>query len=178
MDKVPSFDTGEAPRRSTFALDMTLIQVRLVMAAATLFCASPVCAVEPAAAVARASLVRPAVRWDKSSFVQVNLAGTNDAFGALVGYSQGGFVIALIREGETLAPFFLEFGIGQSQDSLCAAPVRLSTEKLSCGSQVPGDLPGCRVGPRSQQLVLTDGDCDPIVVYWDDRNHGPSWWRN
>ena len=154
--------------------------ILLIAAAAFLIGVSPVGAVDRSEALAQVSANMPTVRWDRSSFVQVNLAGTDSTLGAVVGYVDAGFVVALIGDSakEGLRPLFLKFGIGQAQDSLCATPVRLQVQSLTCDLDGGGSLPGCQVSGNSQELVLSDGDCDPITVYWDHKRHGPSWWRN
>jgi hypothetical protein len=137
-------------------------------------------AIDYSEAVAQASAVVRDAHWDPASFARVNLIGGSSTFGVVIGYVADGFVVALVNDDLKAKhkPLLLKFGTGQTQDSLCAAPVHVEVEKLSCGAQALDDLPGCHLSTKSQELVLSGGDCDPITIYWDHQRRLPTWWRN
>lgn len=129
-------------------------------------------------AVELAKNERPSVTWEQSSLVTVKLDGKSNG-AALLGYGGAKIYVAVYR-GPALPkskPHILEFGIDASQQAaVCAVPARLEVDKLLCNPM--GDaLPGCRLSQNAQHLMVRGGKCDPIVIYWDHKAHGPAWWR-
>lgn len=71
----------------------------------------------------------------------------------------------------------IEFEVDRGrQDAVCQFPVRLATERLDCNPDGVS-LPGCKRHPETFQLVLDDGQCDAIRVYWDHDKRALNWWR-
>jgi hypothetical protein len=87
-------------------------------------------------------------------------------------------VVRLAVESSALrATVRLEFGVSRArQDAVCQLPVRLMTEPLDCRPD-GALLPGCKPLPDTLQLVLDDGECDAIRVYWDHDKRALNWWR-
>jgi hypothetical protein len=59
---------------------------------------------------------------------------------------------------------------------VCQFPVHLTAEPLDCKPD-GASLPGCKQLPGTLQLVIDDGECDAIRVYWDHDKRTLNWWR-
>lgn len=71
----------------------------------------------------------------------------------------------------------VEFGVDPArQDAVCRLPVRITAEPLDCEPEGVL-LPGCNQQPPAFELVIEDGDCDAIRVYWNHEKGALSWWR-
>lgn len=74
----------------------------------------------------------------------------------------------------------LSFGIDASrQDAVCATPVVLEVTQQDCKPEALGgeQLEGCKINKRSKDLVISDGECDPIYLYWNHQKNAVWWWR-
>ena len=76
----------------------------------------------------------------------------------------------------------LSFGIDPSrQDAVCSLPVELTTTPSDCTPDAFGTdsepLEGCKASARSQDVMLSDDNCDPIVLYWNHDTRKVWWWR-
>jgi hypothetical protein len=71
----------------------------------------------------------------------------------------------------------LSFGVGGArQDAVCRIPVQIDVEPIDCSPDGQA-LPGCKSVPSARELVLDDGDCDAIRVYWNHDTRALDWWR-
>ena len=71
----------------------------------------------------------------------------------------------------------LEFGVDRArQDAVCKIPVELRVVDLMC-DPMDEPLSGCKVGNGAKGLILVDGECDPIQLYWDHESEQLAWWR-
>lgn len=71
----------------------------------------------------------------------------------------------------------LEFGVDRArQDAVCKSPVELKVVDLVC-NPMDEPLSGCKVGNGAKGLLLVDGECDPIQLYWDHENENLAWRR-
>ena len=71
----------------------------------------------------------------------------------------------------------LEFEVKPSvQAAVCALPATIEVSALSC-SPMDEALPGCRESSFANQLILSGGDCDPILLYWNHTAGQMYWWR-
>ena len=71
----------------------------------------------------------------------------------------------------------VEFGVDPArQDAVCRLPVRITAEPLDCEPDGVS-LPGCKQQPPASELVIEDGDCDAIRIYWNHEKGALSWWR-
>jgi hypothetical protein len=122
---------------------------------------------------------RKDVKWDESTVVSVDFDGDGKSDSALVGYVGDQLLVVIGNGGraQNTPVQLLQFGIGQSQDSVCAAPATLEVAKLSCGTGAD-PLPGCKDSPDAVGLTLGGGECDPIHLYWDHDHKRMGWWRN
>jgi hypothetical protein len=119
---------------------------------------------------------RSEVRWVPSSEASVDLDGDWMPDNAALGNVQDGVVLA-IKSTLTGKFYFTDFRVAQGDpDAFCSTSVKLSKVPLSCASN-PAGMPGCKESPRNYSLVLNDGSCAPINVYWDHDQRGPAWWR-
>ena len=138
----------------------------------------------PAASTPRSSLLAEAVasrkdvKWDPSTLVTADLDGDGKSDSALVGYVGDQLLVVIGNGGRAQnTPIqLMQFAIGQTQDSICAAPATLEVTELSCGTGA-NQLPGC-IGAPAPALKLSGGDCDPIYLYWDHDHKRMGWWRN
>jgi hypothetical protein len=74
-------------------------------------------------------------------------------------------------------PQRLEFGVDPArQDALCKLPAVLKAVSLVC-DPMDEQLEGCRAGNGAQGLLLADGECDPIQLYWNHDAGELWWWR-
>jgi hypothetical protein len=72
------------------------------------------------------------------------------------------------------------FGVDASrQDAVCGLPVSLEVTEPECAPEALGAEPleGCQATPQSQDLMLSDGLCDPIHMYWHRTERQVWWWR-
>jgi hypothetical protein len=89
---------------------------------------------------------------------------------------RSGHLTLVVLVSSTSSTKILEFGVGQSQQAVCRLPVRLSAERLDCEPDGIA-LPGCRQVQEANTLVLDDGECDAIRVFWDHEKGALGWWR-
>lgn len=120
----------------------------------------------------------PDIKWDKASLVKADFNGDRVPDSAILGYKKKQVIVAIapghLQNGKAQ---LLKFGIGSDQDSICALPAKLVTEKLICATE--GDvLPGCKVGAGAKGLALSGGECDSIHMYWNHKAKHMEWWRN
>jgi hypothetical protein len=179
LDKSAKLGGNATPRRSTSSLDAVNSCPHL-LATLTLSCALVVAAVAASgnsdflSALGRA---RPNVRWDVSTLIEASLSGDGRQYIAVVGYGNGGIVLAIGTRADSKPIQYLPFAVGQSQAGVCATPVKLSVVPLSCESDSTA-LPGCVASTHAEGLTIDDSHCDPINLYWD-KDHGRlAWWRN
>jgi hypothetical protein len=121
---------------------------------------------------------RPDIRWDRATLVEKDFDGDGALDAALIGYSKAGVVLAVRLDGIKQPIQYLEFRTGQSQDGVCATPVKLVAYPLSCEQDGGGQLPGCVGSPHASALSIDDEACDPVNVYWNRDQHHMTWWRN
>jgi hypothetical protein len=121
---------------------------------------------------------RKDVRWEASSVVVGDIDGDEKQDTVAVGYLPEEVVLAIHATTATSKINFLNFGVNPgAENAVCSVPVELSVMPLSCSSDT-GRLPGCKETPKALALVLSDGDCDPINLYWSHDEHRLAWWRN
>ncbi|MEO8307126.1 MAG: hypothetical protein ABI616_03680 [Pseudomonadota bacterium] len=120
--------------------------------------------------------IRSEVRWVPSSEASVDLDGDWMPDNMALGNVTDGVVLA-IKSTATGKFHYVDFRVEKGDpDAFCAVPVKLSKVALSCSANAAG-MPGCKESPRTYSLVLNDGSCAPINVYWDHEQKGPVWWR-
>ena len=119
---------------------------------------------------------RSEVRWVPSSEQSVDLDGDWMPDNAAVGTVTDGVVLA-IKSTNTGKFHFVEFRVSKDDpDAFCSVPVKVSRVPLSCTANAAG-MPGCKETARTYSLVLSDGGCAPVNVYWDHDQKNPVWWR-
>jgi len=119
---------------------------------------------------------RSEVRWVPASEQSVDLDGDWMPDNAAVGNVTDGVVLA-IKSTNTGKFHFVEFPVSKDDpDAFCSVPVKVSRVPLSCTANAAG-MPGCKETARTYSLVLSDGSCAPIYVYWDHDQKNPVWWR-
>ena len=77
-------------------------------------------------------------------------------------------------------PQRLVFAIDSArQDAICGLPAELDTAAPDCRPEALGGspLPGCKADAKAQALVLSDGRCDAIHLYWNHDTNALAWWR-
>jgi len=71
----------------------------------------------------------------------------------------------------------LEFGVDPArQNALCKLPAVLESVSLVC-DPMEEPLAGCKAGNGAHGLLLSDGECDPIQLYWNHDTGELDWWR-
>jgi hypothetical protein len=121
---------------------------------------------------------RPDVQWDVSSLVVGDIDGDMKQDFAAVGYQSKEVVLAIQASTAADKLNFLNFGVnpGDDKDAMCSLPVRLSTAPLSCNSGA-GHLQGCKGNTGTLALILNDGVCDAMNLYWNHDLDRLAWWR-
>ncbi len=112
--------------------------------------------------------------------ISVDLDG--DGTTELVTLKQRGKEIQISIAGPTITggTQLLSFGVDAArQDAVCGLPVELEVTELDCRPLPLGEdlLEGCLVEPRAEALMLSDGLCDPIHLYWNHAEKRVWWWR-
>ena len=108
--------------------------------------------------------------------LRVDLNGDGKVEVVTVKQSPGSITLK-VRSSDTGKPQTLEFGVDPArQDAVCQLPVELQVIDLAC-DPMDEHLPGCKVGNGAKGLLLGDGECDPIQLYWDHENARLAWWR-
>jgi hypothetical protein len=121
--------------------------------------------------------VRSEVRWVPSSELAVDLDGDWMPDNVAVGNIQDGVVLA-IKSTTTGKLHFIEYKVSPGDpEAFCGAKIKMYKAPLKCNSN-PAGMPGCKEEARASALVMNDGSCAPINVYWDHDQHGPVSWRN
>lgn len=123
----------------------------------------------------------PTTNWDPSTSVSADFNADGLTDEAAVGYVSSDAIelaVDIAKPDGPRARQVLRFGIGQSQDAICATPAALEVEKVYCSGDGAGELPGCRESDRPSGLALSGGDCDAIHLYWDHEHNQMAWWRN
>ena len=121
---------------------------------------------------------RPNIRWDASSEILADLDGDGKIDSALLGYASGRAVLAVAASSNKGEIQYLEFPVGQTQESICSIPAKLSAVPLTCEMDGGSKLPGCIASRSAIAMVLDDGDCDSINLYWNRDKKLVTWWRN
>ena len=90
--------------------------------------------------------------------------------------------VTITVESQTLAEGVqtLNFGVDPArQDAVCGLPVTLTPAAADCAPEALGAqaLPGCINNPAARDLILSDGQCDAIHMYWNHDTLRLAWWR-
>jgi hypothetical protein len=137
--------------------------------------------VQPAKLAADAiTAARPDVSWDRETLVEGDFNGDGKPDFAMVGYKNEKLVLAVRMSSakqQTYRNDFLVFSIDPSiQAAICEAPAKLTVEEQDC-HPMDEPLPGCRPSRTAKSLTLSDGECDPINLYWNHNLNRMEWWR-
>lgn len=91
-------------------------------------------------------------------------------------------VVVELTLGGDLGVSKLRFGLNDSgrQNALCGSTAQLEATGSDAAAlkAIFGELPrGYRAGEQCAELVLEDGQCDSIHLYWDHARQHLNWWR-
>ncbi|MCE5233527.1 MAG: hypothetical protein ABFC67_10630 [Mizugakiibacter sp.] len=135
----------------------------------------------PEAVLSQSAPAAQRYQWDQHA-VRVDLDADGATDFALLGRSATEVVAAYAKgpltkfSRATILRFPVDAG---RQDAVCDAAVALRAEDTTYepGEEEIPVLPGFRriAGPHG--LVLEDGVCDSIHLYWDHASHRLRWWR-
>lgn len=79
--------------------------------------------------------------------------------------------------GRNATPQQLVFGVDPArQDAVCKLPAVLEVVSLTCEA-MDEPLPGCKMSKSAKALLISDGECDPIHLYWNHEAGELAWWR-
>ena len=117
----------------------------------------------------------PRVRWEQRSMLRDDFDCDGVADLAALGRVEQKIVVGLARAAVD-SPDLLEFAIDPAaQAGICTEPASLSIEPQD---RPDGELEGFRPSRSCKGLVLSDGECDPVHIYWNHERKRPGWWRN
>jgi hypothetical protein len=121
--------------------------------------------------------MRSEVQWVPSSELAADLDGDWMPDNVALGNVKDGVVLA-IKATKTGKLHFVEYKVSPGDaEAFCGAKIKLYKVPLKCNSNAAG-MPGCKEEARASALVMNDGSCAPINVYWDHDQQGPVSWRN
>ncbi|MCC8361622.1 hypothetical protein LK996_00800 [Lysobacter sp. A6] len=122
------------------------------------------------------ALAGPAFATPVDGALRVDLNGDGKAEAVTVKQSPKTITLD-VQSNVSGEPQTLEFGVDRArQDAVCKSPVELKVVDLLC-DPMDEPLSGCKVGNGAKGLILVDGECDPIQLYWDHENEKLTWWR-
>ena len=129
-------------------------------------------------ALAALSAADRTVRWvaDSTLIGDFDCDGTADS--AFVGRGPTEIHVGVVG-GARGAPTVLRFAIGADQQAgVCTAAAVLAFESLDYDpAQLVGPLEGFQRSVRCKGLLLSDGQCDAVHIYWNDASRQFDWWR-
>jgi hypothetical protein len=124
------------------------------------------------------SAAEPEVRWDAKSEIHGDFAGDGFADRGFLGHAKGRVFVGLVRASTRKAEV-LDFAVSRGvQEAICSEPAKLRAENLDYDPQAEGqDLEGFQRSRHAKGMVLSDGECDPIHLYWNHKSGHLAWWR-
>jgi len=123
---------------------------------------------QPVAAIKALQATNQKVNWDAKTAVvdDVTCDGIPDT--VIVGYEQDAIWLGVVpgtKSDKLGKPTTTRFFLGkQTQDSLCAAPVRIEVYPIECEDE-NGSLPGCKAVKGCSAFSLIDDSCDSFHFY-------------
>jgi hypothetical protein len=122
-----------------------------------------------------AGLAAPASAEEKP--VRADLNGDGAVETVMLEQSPASIVVRVHLGGRSANAQQLEFGVDPTrQDAVCSLPADLEVISLDC--EPKGDpLPGCKMSNSAKALLISDGECEPIHLYWDHEAGKLTWWR-
>ncbi len=117
--------------------------------------------------------------WDVSGarMADVTCDGRPDII--MTGHAGKTLLVSVVPGGRKNRAFDFSFGIDSGrQDAVCALPVHIVTEKLTCEDDEYGHLEGCRPMRRCMMFAVADGLCDSLWFYWNAKARRIDWYRH
>ena len=128
--------------RQSFVIKLTCLAILAIGQAA--MAAAPPASLD--GLIASASMQRPEVKWDRTSFVRVNLTGANRVGSAVIGHLGDSTVVAVSALDGDKGHFDV-IDLGSEN---CGRTPRLEVSALNCIMEVATPVAGCKKNPRSQ----------------------------
>jgi hypothetical protein len=119
-------------------------------------------------------------QWDVKRVVSVDLNRDGKTDSAALGLKDTK-VALVIRISGLEEPIFVEIPVDASQQfGVCSTEEPQITVENQSEAPIDalGENPhGYEVCPDCFEIVVSDGDCDPLQFYWDTLANGLTWWR-
>ena len=120
-------------------------------------------------------------RWDVTGArtADVTCDGVPDTITA--GYGKKTLFISVVPGGRSGARNAINFTFpvdpGQ-QAAVCAVPVHIDVEPISCEDGEYGHLDGCHPKRGCRAFAVVDGQCDSLFFYWNADSRRLEWFRH
>jgi hypothetical protein len=124
------------------------------------------------------SVSKPDVKWDAKTALRADFDCDGSLDQAFLGRLAGKVYVGLVRAA-TKQPDILEFGVDPSaQAAICQEPAKLKIESLDYDpTEAGGKIDGFQRSRRCKGLVLSDGQCDSVHLFWNHQTKRLAWWR-
>jgi hypothetical protein len=119
-------------------------------------------------------------QWDVKRVISVDLNRDGKTDSAALGLHKSKVALALQISGHE-EPIFVEIPVDAGQQfGICSGEEPQITVDRQSEAPVEAlgeNPPGYEICPECFEIVVDDGDCDPLQFYWDVLANGLSWWR-
>ena len=133
-------------------------------------------------AVLMAAKDYPNLDWDNGVTETADVDSDGELDHLIVGLGEERYLVAVaISRIEAMKVYYIEFAISRTkQRASCGIPLRWKTRPrserpLNALGAYPTGYSGC--DDCMEHVLYDNGECDPIVIYWNLSERRPAWWR-